>query len=954
MPQLNYNEGVAEVTPQATVPNDYQSSSAATPAAFGGQVAEGAQRLGQGALKAAEFYGQAAADDANNQYQDFSNKLLYGDPNKTVTGPDGKPMPDTGYFGMKGADALHARKDVEQQLDDKIREIRGNLRSPEQQLQFDNFSRRFRAMTAEKIGSYADQQTNVYATSTNTATAKLALDHISNNFENPKEISAGFQDLTTAYVKQAQLAGAKPGDPQFQEALNAAKRDGLQAQLNAMAVKDPSRALAILNKPENRAIAGIKYDDMANSFRARADQQSGYADADRRIAQRRAQSVSLSDQLAAQGRGEYRFGVVNGTIPAEGRALLDRIAMGESAGRYNIRYGGGVDKAFDNYADHPRIAEPITSGPDVGKTSTAAGRYQFIAPTWDAEAKKLGLKDFSPANQDAAAWDLAQTEYKARTGKDLLTVLRSGDKAAIDAVPRALSGQWSSLPGGRQPAGGGSLATRGSPAESLAHEEGELKLQVLNDPDMANRPLMQSAALNRINVYYAAQREAQASDAAAFKLKLANTTAEALDTGSVQNPLAPDEFTRVFGPDEGAREYREYQSNIQLGADVRAVASMSPDQIATMQERYRPKPGSDDYAEQEKRAEELQRAVEQNCKELKDDPAAFLIQRTAVGGEAWKRFSQIVQDPQKSPEEKKVAASMFTEKVLAEQGRLGVPEAERRLVPKSYIKSIGDQLTGAASSEDPGARAGVIGMVKQQAALWGDHWGDVMRELAPSMQPVVRAIAAGADESAMQRLLSVDPKEKPSAVLREQNAVKANEVTTAVNTEMAPFLSTMVGRQRDRDYSGYLSLANELAALEVRDGKDATTAAHDAFNALIGNRYEFRDTYRIPKDPALNADDIQHGAEALRGQLGPLGAVPPLDDIPGRSDSAPADDLTKLGRDAVWVTSPRNDGLNLVYRDAWVRGGDGRPLFVPWADLAKAGRAAQAQAASGATVVPGP
>jgi hypothetical protein len=229
-----------------------------------------------------------------------------------------------------------------------------------------------------------------------------------------------------------------------------------------------------------------------------------------------------------------------------------------------------------------------------------------------------------------------------------------------------------------------------------------------------------------------------------------------------------------------------------------------------------------------------------------------------------------------------------------------------------------------------------------------------MRELAPSVQPVVRAIAAGADESAMQRLLSVDPKEKPSAVLKEQNAVKANEVMTAVNTEMAPFLSTMVGRQRDRDYSGYLSLANELAALEVRDGKDATTAAHDAFNALIGNRYEFRDTYRIPKDPALNADDIQHGAEALRGQLGPLGAVPPLDDIPGRSDSAPANDLTKLGRDAVWVTSPRNDGLNLVYRDAWVRGGDGRPLFVPWADLAKAGRAAQAQAASGATVVPGP
>ena len=102
---------------------------------------------------------------------------------------------------------------------------------------------------------------------------------------------------------------------------------------------------------------------------------------------------------------------------------------------------------------HPRVAEPITSGPDVGKTSSAAGRYQFIGTTWDDQAKKLGLKDFSPANQDTAAWNLAQEEYKAKTGKDLLTVLKSGDQAAISDVPSQLSGQWSSLPGGRQPAG---------------------------------------------------------------------------------------------------------------------------------------------------------------------------------------------------------------------------------------------------------------------------------------------------------------------------------------------------------------------------------------------------------------------------------------------------------------------------------------------------------------------
>jgi len=140
---------------------------------------------------------------------------------------------------------------------------------------------------------------------------------------------------------------------------------------------------------------------------------------------------------------------VNTAIPEEGRALLDRIAGPESGGRYDVRYGG---QRFQGYGDHPRVAEPITSGPDVGKTSSAAGRYQFIGSTWDDQAKKLGLTNFSPPNQDAAAWNLAQEEYKAKTGKDLLAVLRSDDAAAKADVPRQLSGQWSSLPGGRQPA----------------------------------------------------------------------------------------------------------------------------------------------------------------------------------------------------------------------------------------------------------------------------------------------------------------------------------------------------------------------------------------------------------------------------------------------------------------------------------------------------------------------
>lgn len=129
-------------------------------------------------------------------------------------------------------------------------------------------------------------------------------------------------------------------------------------------------------------------------------------------------------------------------LPAAARALLDAIAGGESAGAYDVIYGGSK---FSDFKDHPRQYIPIASGPNAGKKSSAAGKYQFIGSTWDDQAAKLGLTDFSPASQDAAAWNLAQETYKAQTGRDLLPDLEAGK---TEQVAAALKGQWTSLPGG--------------------------------------------------------------------------------------------------------------------------------------------------------------------------------------------------------------------------------------------------------------------------------------------------------------------------------------------------------------------------------------------------------------------------------------------------------------------------------------------------------------------------
>jgi len=118
--------------------------------------------------------------------------------------------------------------------------------------------------------------------------------------------------------------------------------------------------------------------------------------------------------------------------------FLATLAKTESGGADDIRNGGA---RFSDYSHFPEGIGP-------GGTSTAAGAYQFTAETWKEEAARLGLRDMTRANQDKAAWDLAERRYRAQTGRDLETDLEAGNRQA--RIAAALGPTWPSLPGGSQ------------------------------------------------------------------------------------------------------------------------------------------------------------------------------------------------------------------------------------------------------------------------------------------------------------------------------------------------------------------------------------------------------------------------------------------------------------------------------------------------------------------------
>lgn len=109
-----------------------------------------------------------------------------------------------------------------------------------------------------------------------------------------------------------------------------------------------------------------------------------------------------------------------------GPALLERSDDG-----YNVLVGG---RLFPDYARHPRI---LVSLPRYGISSTAAGRYQFLARTWDDLTAQLGLKDFSPESQDRAA-------VRMFSWAGALEQIKAGKIA--EAIERCRK-LWASLPG---------------------------------------------------------------------------------------------------------------------------------------------------------------------------------------------------------------------------------------------------------------------------------------------------------------------------------------------------------------------------------------------------------------------------------------------------------------------------------------------------------------------------
>ena len=140
---------------------------------------------------------------------------------------------------------------------------------------------------------------------------------------------------------------------------------------------------------------------------------------------------------AASGQASQQISAGPYVLTPRRRALLATIRYAEgtwtggSARGYRLLYGGGL---FASLSRHPQITVRRRY------VSAAAGAYQFLPPTWNRVARRLGLRDFGPRNQDMAALYLVE-----RRGA-LATLDRHGLNGR---VLERLAPEWASLPNRR-------------------------------------------------------------------------------------------------------------------------------------------------------------------------------------------------------------------------------------------------------------------------------------------------------------------------------------------------------------------------------------------------------------------------------------------------------------------------------------------------------------------------
>ena len=393
-----------------------------------------------------------------------------------------------------------------------------------------------------------------------------------------------------------------------------------------------------------------------------------------------------------------------------------------------------------------------------------------------------------------------------------------------------------------------------------------------------------------------------------------------------------DMYVRAYGPEEGARRFKIQEDNRAVGENVQQFKTLPAADINQIVKDAATSPAGPGYAVKRQQAAVLARAAKAVLDARNADPAQYAASNNPAVNEAYAAMVKSGDDPQ--------AMQHYADVSIAEQKRLGI--AEPSLLPKSYVSAVASDLTNDIAKGNHDAAAQKI---QGMQAAWGDHWSTVFAQIAKQGDLSGPLMVVGTmnrpDQAPSARLL-MDAVANQKEIVKTIDADAKKAADAAVFDAVKPFMDTLNLPNNSKVISSFQNAVKLLSYQYVRAGESGDAAVKKAYEDIIGKRYVFAGTYRIPVEDAfhntMEPGNIEDGLRNIKSNIKQFAIMAAPSLVPGMTEKARADatykHLASFGR---WQTLPDESGVVLLDGSgAPVKMVDGSPFTVSWEDARQA------------------
>jgi hypothetical protein len=295
----------------------------------------------------------------------------------------------------------------------------------------------------------------------------------------------------------------------------------------------------------------------------------------------------------------------------------------------------------------------------------------------------------------------------------------------------------------------------------------------------------------------------------------------------------------VYKGDEKAarRVMDELGSDLRVyGLRQRMAGTSQREDLATAQALFAGAQGEGaDFKEQDR--QEFDRARQVKWQAIEADPVAYVFRTDPSIADQWRRANELDDDDERS---------RVLNLLDAKQASLEIPYYQRRFLGKGAAQQVAERLYNM-NWEDAANEIEAI-QVKYK-----EHLAPVLRELEEAgVDPLMVGLGYkdSVDDVGLRRLVAEFGQAGVKTLRDNAGELNARDIDAAIAGKMPEFNRTLyhAGRAGQEIIQRERQMVEIVAyGLHQKGGKSADEVATDAYNMVLGNRYDLGATYRAPK-----------------------------------------------------------------------------------------------------------